>query len=82
MHSHERVGLLLLLENGSRSLVNLWRISKGDLSEAFGDAYILVLGARTISAFLLAASSYCEAGGDPRTLVPWASHGLVQPTYC
>jgi hypothetical protein len=54
VHSHERVGLLLLLENGSRGLVNLWRVSKGDLSEAFGDAYVLGCGAGTISGLLLA----------------------------
>jgi hypothetical protein len=53
-YTHERVGLLLLLENGSRGLVNLWRVSKGEPSEAVGDAYVLVLLPRTISVILLA----------------------------
>jgi hypothetical protein len=64
MHLHQRVGLLLLLEDGGCGLVVLWRVSTGILSDASGDAYILLLSAGGVSVSLLVAVSCSEAGGD------------------
>lgn len=52
---HQRVWLLLLLEDGSCGLVVLWRISKGGLRRVFGSAYILGLSAIGVPGVLLVA---------------------------
>jgi len=39
-HSHQRVGLLLLLEDGRGRLIDLWRVSEVHLSTARGGVYI------------------------------------------
>jgi hypothetical protein len=52
---HQGVWLLLLLEDGSRGLIVLWRISKGSRRNVFGDAYILGLSAIGVPEMLLVA---------------------------
>ena len=83
MHLHERVWLLLLLENGSRGLVVLWRVSKGNHGKVFGNAYVFGLGAIGVSEDLLAMWQN-DSDENARTLKgpPSASSDLAQPTSC
>ena len=49
MYSHQRVWLLLLLENGGRGLIVLWRVSGAVASKALLSAYLLGLSAVRVS---------------------------------
>lgn len=49
MYSHQRVWLLLLLENGGRGLIVLWRVSGAVASRALISAYLLGLSAVRVS---------------------------------
>lgn len=54
MHSHQRVGFFLLLENSGGRLVDLWQVSNFHLSDASGAVYIFVLASGWIPENLLA----------------------------
>lgn len=84
MYLHERVGLLLLLENSGRGLIVLWQVSKSDFGKPSGNAYILVLSAGWISADFVSKCFSERTGGEPRTLIdpPSALSDLAQPTCC
>ena len=49
MYSHQRVWLLLLLENGGRGLIILWRVSGAVAYSALQSIYLLGLSAIRIS---------------------------------
>lgn len=77
MHSHQRVRLLLLLEDGRGRLVDLWRVSRFHLSAAINELYIFVVTSSWVPAIVLVHGDPDQAAGTVRAYLERSTFGLV-----